>query len=41
MMKHHPHPDYKGVDIDRSDNDSHYEPGNLRLSTRSKNLRDR
>lgn len=35
-----PHQDYLGVDIDREDNDSHYAPGNLRLATRQKNLRN-
>lgn len=28
-------------DIDRIDNDGHYEPGNLRLVTRSENLKNR
>lgn len=28
---------YKGLDIDREDNSGHYEPGNLRLVTRSAN----
>src|SRR5229473_7873798 len=29
-----PHPNYTGVEIDRKNNDGHYEPGNLKLSTR-------
>ena len=32
---------FKGVDIDRINNDGHYEPSNLRLATRSENLRNR
>lgn len=29
-----PHPTYQGVELDRTNNDGHYEPGNLRLATR-------
>ena len=29
-----PHKDYCGVEIDRVNNDGHYEPGNLKLSSR-------
>lgn len=36
-----PHPDYRGVEIDRIDNDGHYEPGNLRLATRRENTNNR
>jgi hypothetical protein len=36
-----PHKDYKSVDIDRKNNEGHYEPGNLRLLTRSQNLRNK
>ena len=36
-----PHPDYKGVEIDRADNDGHYEPGNLRLATRTEQNRNK
>jgi hypothetical protein len=35
-----PHQDYKGVDMDRIDNNGHYEPGNLRLVSRAVNLRN-
>lgn len=37
----YPDTDYKGLDFDRIDNEGHYEPGNLRLVTRSVNLRNR
>lgn len=36
-----PHPTYLELDIDRRDNDGHYEPGNLRLVTRKVNLANR
>ena len=36
-----PHPDYKGVEIDRMDNNLHYAPGNLRLATRQQQVRNR
>lgn len=41
VLEHLPLEDYSGVDIDRSNNDGHYEPGNLRLATRAENLRNR
>ena len=36
-----PHPTYLKLDIDRRNNDGHYEPGNLRLVTRKVNLANR
>ncbi|MEM6385507.1 MAG: hypothetical protein AAF718_04635 [Pseudomonadota bacterium] len=36
-----PHEDYRGVQIDRCNNDGHYEPGNLRLVTQMENLRNK
>ena len=36
-----PDTDFKGLDFDRIDNDGHYEPDNLRLVTRSENLKNR
>jgi hypothetical protein len=39
-LEHLPHPTYLGVQIDREDNDRHYEPGNLRLVTALVNLRN-
>lgn len=41
MEEHLPHQDYKGVEIDRENNDGHYEPGNLRLVTRRQNANNR
>ena len=38
--QHLPHPDYKGLQIDRIDNHGHYEPGNLRLVPHRVNLRN-
>jgi hypothetical protein len=35
-----PHPTYRGVQIDRINNEGHYEPGNLRLVTAAENLRN-
>ena len=37
VLEHLPHPTYRGVDVDRRDNDGHYEPGNLRLVSRRVN----
>lgn len=31
----------KGLDIDRTDNDGHYESGNIQLVTRSENMKNR
>jgi hypothetical protein len=36
-----PHKDYKGMEIDRMDNNGNYEPGNLRLATRRENILNR
>lgn len=41
VEQHLPHPDYQGVEIDRKDNNGNYEPGNLRLVTRTENCRNR
>lgn len=41
MLEHCPHPTYREVQIDREDNDGHYEPGNLRLVTQKENLRNK
>lgn len=38
ILKELPHPTYLHVDIDRINNNGHYEPGNLRLVSRSENL---
>jgi hypothetical protein len=40
VLENLPHPTYKGVQIDRINNDGHYEPGNLRLVTSAENLRN-
>lgn len=37
VREHLPHPTYLRVEIDRIDNNGHYEPGNLRLATRRQN----
>jgi len=41
VKQHLPHETYEGLDIDRINNDGHYEPGNLRLATRTENLANR
>ena len=41
ILQHLPHETYQGLDIDRRDNNGHYEPGNLRLVTRRENLANR
>lgn len=41
VRKHLPHRDYVGVELDRIDNNGHYEPGNLRLATRGEQVRNR
>ena len=41
IKEHLPHPTYLKLDIDRRDNDGHYEPGNLRLVSRKVNLNNR
>ena len=41
MLKVLPHADYRGVDIDRIDNNGHYTVDNLRLATRAVNLRNK
>jgi len=38
MLANLPHKDYRGVDIDRIDNNRGYAPGNLRLVPRRQNL---
>lgn len=41
VKEHLPHPTYLKLDVDREDNDGHYEAGNLRLVTRKVNLANR
>ncbi|WP_230534095.1 hypothetical protein [Microvirga roseola] len=41
MLINHYHRDYRGVEIDRIDNDGHYEAGNLRLVNKRDNLRNK
>lgn len=41
VLENLPHKDYKGMDIDRINNEGHYEPGNLRLVPRSENIANR
>ena len=41
VEQHLPHKDYRGAEIDRRDNDGHYEPGNLRLASRSEQTSNR
>lgn len=36
-----PRDSYTGLDVDRRDNDGHYEPGNLRLVSRAENSRNK
>jgi hypothetical protein len=40
-LRNLPHSTYLGMEIDRIDNDGHYAPGNLQLSTRQKNANNR
>jgi hypothetical protein len=41
VMKELPHESYVGIEIDRKDNNGHYEPGNIRLATRGQNGRNK
>lgn len=41
VLRELPHPTYLKLDIDRENNDGHYEPGNLRLVSRKENLANR
>jgi hypothetical protein len=38
ILQHFPMESYKELDVDRIDNDRHYEPGNIRLVPRKINL---
>lgn len=41
MLQNLPHETYRGLQIDRADNNGHYEPGNLRLVTAAQNQRNK
>lgn len=41
VSKNLPHKDYVRMEIDRINNDGHYEPSNLRLATRTQQVRNR
>jgi hypothetical protein len=41
VMENLPHPTYKNLEIDRKNNNGHYAPGNLQLSTRRQNANNR
>lgn len=41
VLLHLPHESYDGLEVDRINNDGHYEPGNLQLSTRRQNANNR
>lgn len=41
VEKHLPHASYQGVEIDRRNNDGHYEPQNLRLASRREQIQNR
>ena len=41
VLENLPHPTYHGVEIDRINNNGHYQPGNLKLSTRRQNANNR
>jgi hypothetical protein len=36
-----PHPNYRGIELDRINNNGHYAPGNLQLATRKEQLANR
>lgn len=40
VIENLPHPTYRGVQIDRINNEGHYEPGNIRLVSQQENLRN-